>query len=318
MLRNLVEPALPNNIMETGSHSGQTTLWEAQKPTIKRPFEDTLEFLRLAREEGVCQAVLSGADGYEYDSLALSLSIVDAYFDTDDSASDIGPRFHLSTSPVLKRKAQGMALIHENSPKELQERFPFSELRLAKPKSAKARLRTSVARGSNALEIADSVSTGSTAMGLMFEFGLNYEQLSARRRILKELKVHVPHCLAGMDTAREVREAFENPDLSDNQKQVLLDKIKTSYYRSNIGADGTLVTLKEVVEDAGFRYTNNQERYFDVLDKKVPKGFIQSKKRNGNGISHKRRFLFRADKKRAIDIVKRTRSLRDLKVRQQA
>jgi hypothetical protein len=93
----------------------------------------------------------------------------------------------------------------------------------------------------------------------------------------------------------------------------LLDKVRMSFYRHNIGPSGCLMTLKELVAEAGLRYRNNQTRHFEALSGKVPVGMVESQIDKKNRVSHKRRFLFRHDKDRAIQILQGDKSLQHLR-----
>lgn len=301
------------------SHKSQDSMEAFRAPAtftpFKRPYSDTLEFLRKARELGVYDVVLSSAEGEKREDRTQIFLVADEYFNTPFSAKDLGEKYYFTESYVYRRRDIAVRLLHENSPEELQDQYPIEELRLAKPRTDWAKVKTSLARGTRVDKIIQSVKTGATARGLMLEFGLTIEEASSRRRLLKELNINIPHQIAGLDIAREINESLNESHLTDERAQELLNKVRTSYFRHNIGPSGSLMTLKELVNEAGLRYTNNQTKHYDALTGKVPKGMIESKNDKKKGISHKRRFIFRHDKERAIQVLQGDPSLHYLKIK---
>ncbi len=281
----------------------------------KRPYSDTLEFLNRARELGVYDAVLSSVEGEKREDRVQSLLVADDYFNTPLSAKDIGEKYFGTDSYVYGRRDIAVRLLHQYSPEDLQAQYPLEELRLAKPRTGWAKVKSSISRGTGVDKIIQSVKTGATAQGVMLEFGLTIEEASSRRRLLRELNINIPHQLVGLDIAREINEALKEPQMSDERAQELLDKLRMSFYRHNVGPSGCLMTLKELVTEAGFRYRNNQTRHFEVLSGKVPVGMVESQTDKKNKVSHKRRFLFRHDKDRAIKILQGDQSLQHLRLK---
>lgn len=288
--------------------------YENGNGNVQLPFESTLDLLRIAQDLGIYNKILEKLDGEKKDYVRISLNIVDDYYNTEESAADIGKKYFLTDTPVLRRRNKALKLIHDNCPDEIKEKYPYSDLTLAKPRTIHSRIKTSISRGSGIDKIIQSVNTGATVNGLRLEFGLNYEELSRRRRVLKHLNINVPHQIEGIDIASHIENEIKKPDLSLVEKQELLDKVKMSYYRHRHGENDSLVTLKECIQDAGFRYTNNQERYFEALEGKVAKGMVEGARVRNEGKSHKRRFLLRMDKMLAISIIQNDPNLSHLRI----
>ncbi len=301
------------------SHKSQDSMEAFRAPAtftpFKRPYSDTLEFLRKARELGVYDVVLSSVEGEKREDRTQIFLVADEYFNTPFSAKDLGEKYYFTESYVYRRRDIAVRLLHENSPEELKIQYPIEELRLAKPRTGWAKVKSSLARGTRVDKIIQSVETGATARGVMLEFGLTVEEASNRRRLLRELNINIPHQIVGLDIAREINEALKEPQLSNERAQELLNRVRTSFYRHNIGPSGCLMTLKELVDEAGLRYANNQTRYFEALAGKVPIAIVESQNDKKKRVSHKRRFLFRHDQKRALQVLREDQSLQHLKIK---
>lgn len=284
-------------------------------PPTPRPFSDTLDFLRKAQELGVNELVLGAVEGEKREDRAKTLQVADDYFNTEFSAKDLGIKYFGTESFIFSRRNAALRLLHQYSPEELQAQYPLHELTVGKPRTDWARLKTSISFGSNADKIAQSLRTGATAQGVMLEFGLSVEAASGRRRMLKSLNINVPHQIPGLNIAREIAEGLNDSHLTDEKAQALLDKVLLSYYRHNHGPKGSLMNLKELASSAGFRYTNNQTRLFAALDGKVPKALLESSWDKKQGVSRKRRFIFRHHMERGIKALQEDPSLQNLRIK---
>ena len=283
--------------------------------TPKLPYEDTIEFLKKARCMGVYEDVLDSSEGEMRGDRKQTLLIADEYFHSPFSAKDLGKKYFGTESYIYSRRGIAVRLLHAYSPEELRIQYPIERMTLGKPRTEWANLKSSQSRGTNVGKIIQSVKAGATAQGVMLEFGLSVEATSDRRALLRKLNINVPYQIIGLEIAREITEALNDSHLTDERAQELLNKVRTSYFRHNIGPSGSLMTLKELVSEAGLRYINNQTKHYDALTGKVPKGMIESKNDKKKGISHKRRFIFRHDKERAIQVLQGDPSLHYLKIK---
>jgi hypothetical protein len=274
------------------------------QPIQKLPFSDTVSFLQQALEAGVIDKITQDKDTYDTSYLTEGFEIVDRYFNTQDSLGDIGERFRISATHTMRRRNETMRNIFVNSPPELQEKYPFEALQLAKPRTTSSKIKASMSQNSHIKEIIRDIKLGTTVEEIAKTYDLTANALVNRRKKLKELGINFPHQVRKYyDVAPEILSAAKSPELTDEESIDLLQKMSESFYGKHSGADGILASLKECVENAGFRYNpSTAYKFADALQRaKVPFGSLKhiSQRKDGRALQQTRRFLFRRHFKRA-------------------
>ena len=288
---------------EAESVGEQAVIFNREVPALPRfDYQDTLDFLRLARWYGQLAADPQGLTENQYHRLKTSLSVVDEYYGTDLSMPEIGRNLFRSKSDVAKLRDSGFNFIHENSPVWIREAYPLHLLVRSKPKTNREIIRKAITRGSLIGKVAESIATGATARGLEFEFNLDPKTLHRMRKTLKRMDINVPYEIPGYEVLRDIEKAVNNPDLTYEEGQQILDRVTPDILAHYSGKNGPLEKLKPLVSGAGYRYRGHTDDFAKALAGEVPNGkvIVPVKSR---GRSYEQRFIFRKDIPKAIAII---------------
>lgn len=239
---------------------------------------NTHKFLKAVVADGVIGRVTKNGEVSPRD-----LNVTGTYLAspaTLEEISDIYPSFNTKqrTGQIVRSTVRRF---WENCSQETQERFPWDEIDLTKPRTLKARQRIAVARGVESCEIRKLIEEECGTEEILKKTGITKRGLITARYRLREEGIRIPYINAPPKRFEEFAGKLEEAT-DTNTVQQLLDKVTPGFYQRDFRQENRLlVSIREVARR--FHYINSDTPLFVVVlkEKGIPAGIAERTVKSG-------------------------------------
>jgi hypothetical protein len=302
---------------ETGKTIPNLFEKEDARPAEGKSFKNLTRFL----EEGAV-APLDRRNYYpkvwgnQTDRWERNLRMTYGYAFGDETLQDIGNNNNRITREtvrqIIKRTVKNLLI---DSDEETRSRYRFESFDFAKPLTLASRQRLSEKRGGRSIKIAQMIEEGATLAELKQHLTTN--QIAYTRNTLKSWGYDLPRKLEPVEPVLPRFEGLKNQDATDQEIQVLLNKITTTSQVAVLKEAGLAVGLLDVARKAGLYLKANQiylvRESLARENPPIPQAKIPNKNAKGQitGCYH---IIAAIDEPEAINILRRDIGLDALRI----
>jgi len=243
--------------------------------------------------------------------------ITGEYLGTDKTLEEVGRDFDIKRERVRQIVKKGVKQLRQIQSAEVKREFPFYQFDYRKPLSLPSRRRRSEAHGGLSVRVEKALLEGKTIPQIKEVFSST--QIYEARKALSRWGIKVP---SEINYILPRFEKLKDPQLSDEEKQKLLDNVKDRRILRVLssGEEPLIIPVSRIGWQAGLFFHADKVNFIYTLlrSKGVPASsfshFIRSPGENRKKERLTYYFICASDRDRAIEIVKDAKELDQLRV----